>query len=187
MTDLRFLWPILLTATMLGARIWELRRKFEVEPGKVVETRSFKLLVAFGVASVLLCSGYYLVRGEPPRYPWLSAAGALLGVYTFVLRGQARKALDRMFSLHVDIREHHTLVQTGPYRRIRHPIYLGTILEVIAAAFLLNAWIPGIIGLVVMTIVLRRRIRIEEQAMEEKFGEAWRQYRLRTGLLWPRL
>jgi len=88
-----------------------------------------------------------------------------------------------MFSLHVDIREHHTLVQTGPYRRIRHPIYLGTILEVIAAAFLLNAWIPGIIGLVVMTIVLRRRIRIEEQAMEEKFGEAWRQYRLRTGLL----
>ena len=91
-----------------------------------------------------------------------------------------------MWSVHVEIREHHTLVQTGPYTRIRHPIYLGTVLEVVAAALLFNAWVPGILGLVAMGFVLRHRIRIEEVAMEEKFGDAWRKYRLRTGLLWPR-
>jgi len=78
------------------------------------------------------------------------------------------------------------LVQTGPYMRIRHPIYLGTLLEVAAATLLLNAWSAGVVGLVATAFVLRQRIRIEERAMEDKFGEAWRNYRLRAGLLWPR-
>ncbi len=90
-----------------------------------------------------------------------------------------------MWSVHVEIREHHTLVQTGPYKRIRHPIYLGTALEVTAAALLLNAWVSGILGLFATAFALRRRIRIEERAMEEKFGDAWRRYCERAGPLWP--
>jgi protein-S-isoprenylcysteine O-methyltransferase Ste14 len=186
MKDIRFLWPILTTATMLGARIWELRHRFDAEPGKIIETASFKRLVAVGTGSVLLCVAQYLLRDSPPPLPWVSAAGALLGVFTFVLRGLSRKALNRMWSVHVEIRENHTLVQTGPYMRIRHPIYLGTLLEVAAATLLLNAWSAGVVGLVATAFVLRQRIRIEERAMEDKFGEAWRNYRLRAGLLWPR-
>jgi protein-S-isoprenylcysteine O-methyltransferase Ste14 len=184
--DLGFLWPILLASSMLLARTWELQHKFRSKPGKVVETRSFKLLVAVGMAAVLACAIDYVVRETPPRHPLLSVAGALVGGSTFALRAASRRALDLMWSMQVEIRDHHTLVQTGPYARIRHPIYLATILEVAAATLLFNAWLPGVAGLAAMAFVLSRRIRIEERAMEEKFGGAWRQYCLRTGLLWPR-
>jgi protein-S-isoprenylcysteine O-methyltransferase Ste14 len=185
MKELAFLWPIILTAIMLSARIWELRRKFAADPGKILAPTSFRNMVSVGTGSVLLCVAEYILRGSPPRLLWVSGAGALLGASTFVLRGFSRKALSRMWSVHVEIRERHTLVQTGPYARIRHPIYLGTVLEVIAAALLLNAWLAGALGLVATGLVLRRRIRVEERAMEEKFGDEWRRYCLRAGLLWP--
>jgi protein-S-isoprenylcysteine O-methyltransferase Ste14 len=186
MMDLGFLWPILLALAMLLARTWELQHKFRSEPGKIVETRSFKLLVAVGMASVLFCAIDYVARGSPPRHALLSAIGALVGGCTFALRAASRRALDLMWSVQVEIRDQHTLVQTGPYARIRHPIYLATLLEVAAATLLFNAWLPGSVGLVAMAWVLSRRIRIEERAMAEKFGGAWRDYCLRTGLLWPR-
>ncbi len=171
---------------MLLARTWELQHKFRAKPGKVVETRSFKLLVVVGMAAVLVCALDYAVRARPPAHVLLSALGALVGVGTFALRAASRRALDLMWSVQVEIREEHTLVQTGPYAHIRHPIYLATMLEVVAAMLLFNAWVPGVAGLVAMASVLSRRIRIEERAMAEKFGRAWREYCLRAGLLWPR-
>jgi protein-S-isoprenylcysteine O-methyltransferase Ste14 len=185
MTDPRFLWPILLATAMLLARIWELHHKFRAQPGKVVERHSFWLLVAVGMSTVVLCAFDYLRRAAPPAHPWVSAAGGLVGLSTFVLRIRSRRALALMWSVQVEIRENHTLVQTGPYARIRHPIYLATLLEVVAAALVFNAWVPGLVGLAAMGIVLGHRIAVEERAMEDKFGEAWRHYRLRTGSLWP--
>ena len=135
---------------------------------------------------MLLCALDYARRGAPPRHLWLSVAGVAIGVGTFILRSQSRRALALMWSVQVEIRENHILVQTDPYARIRHPIYLATMMEVVAAMLLFNAWIPGLAGLVALAAVLAGRIRIEERAMEEKFGEAWREHRLRTGLLWPR-
>jgi protein-S-isoprenylcysteine O-methyltransferase Ste14 len=187
MITLQFAWPIAFAALLLGIRIWELRRKFIAVPGKVVAPGTFREMVGAGTGSVILCILEYAVRGTPPQFLSLSICGALIGLGTFLLRGSARKALAEMWSVHVEIRDKHTLVQTGPYSRIRHPIYLGTILEVIGAALLLNAWIFGTIGIFCTALVLHRRIRAEEIAMEEKFGDAWRTYRLRAGPLWPRL
>src|SRR5579871_5701347 len=113
MTDLVFLWPILLTALMLLARTWELQHKFRAQPGKVVERTSFKLLVAVGMATVVACAVDYARRGVPPVHPWVSAAGAAVGLCTFVLRARSRRALDLMWSVQVEIREDHTLVQSG--------------------------------------------------------------------------
>ena len=184
--DLRFLWPILLISTLLGARIWELRRRFEAEPGNVVGSPSFKRLVAVGTASVLLCLGAYWYRGTPPASPGASLAGVALGASTFILRAKSRRALGRMWSVHVEIRDRHILVSEGPYARVRHPIYLAALMEVVATALVLNTWICGGLALLATALVVAGRIRIEERAMEEKFGDAWRQYRLRTNSLWPR-
>jgi len=186
MKELRFLWPLALTASMMGARIWELRRKFSAEPGRIVAPASFRNLVSVGTGSVMLCVAEYLLRGAPPRFPWISAIGAVVGALTFVLRGLSRRALDRMWSVHVEIRERHLLVREGPYALMRHPIYAAAILEVLATAMLLNSWIAGAVGLLATISVLAGRIRAEEAAMEGKFGEEWRQYRRRVGAFWPK-
>ena len=171
---------------MMGARIWELRRKFSAEPGRIVAPASFRHLVSVGTGSVMLCVADYLVRGIPPRFPWVSAIGALLGASTFVLRSLSRRALDRMWSVHVEIRERHVLVQDGPYRLMRHPIYAAAVLEVLATAMLLNSWIGGSVGLLATIATLAGRVRAEEAAMEAKFRDEWRHYRRRVGAFWPK-
>jgi protein-S-isoprenylcysteine O-methyltransferase Ste14 len=187
MSALAYGWPVAFTLALLGVRSWELRRKFEAVPGRILAPNSFRELVSVGTGSVILCVCEYLWRGQPPRSLALSLLGAALGAATFVLRGQARKALADMWSVHVEIREAHTLVQTGPYARIRHPIYLGAVLEVTATALVLNAWIAGPVCVAATVFVLLRRIRAEEVAMEEKFGDAWRVYCRKAGPLWPKL
>ena len=187
MTELVFLWPVLLVILMLLARVWELRRRFAADRGAIVETATFKKLLFGGVASVLLCAGYYLWRGRPPAYPWVSVAGVAVGLASFLLRSSSRKALGRMWSVHVEIRDKHVLVDSGPFSRIRHPIYLAAIMEVLATAMVLGTLVCGAIALAVVALFVAMRIRVEESAMATKFGDAWQQYRLRTGLLWPKL
>jgi len=70
-----------------------------------------------------------------------------------------------------------TLVQSGPYQVTRNPMYLGLLCLYIAAAFWLNLiWalvsIPRVIG-----IVQRVAIKKEERYLEQRFGEAYRQYK----------
>lgn len=92
-----------------------------------------------------------------------------------------------MWSVHVEIRDRHVLVETGPFARIRHPIYLAAVLEVIATAMVLGTLVCGVIACAVVAFFVGMRIRVEESAMASKFGEAWTRYRLRTGPLWPKL
>jgi methyltransferase len=57
------------------------------------------------------------------------------------------------------------LVTTGPYRWLRHPNYVGVVGELAGAALLFGAPIAGCVGLAVFSLILWRRIRIEEEAL----------------------
>ena len=77
------------------------------------------------------------------------------------------------------------LVTTGPYRRIRHPIYLG--LSLVAAGQAV-AFSSGPAFLVVLCAVIPSflwRSRVEEHVLEKVFGDRYRRYRARTQLIIP--
>lgn len=76
------------------------------------------------------------------------------------------------------------LVTSGPYRWVRHPMYSAALLLVIAATLLTTNAIV-LIGGIAMFILLAARSRLEEQRLIEKFGEAYRNYQLRTGRFLP--
>jgi protein-S-isoprenylcysteine O-methyltransferase Ste14 len=78
-----------------------------------------------------------------------------------------------------------TLVTSGPYRWMRHPMYTAALVLVIATTFLTASAIVGIGG-VVMFALLAARSRIEERRLVEKFGDAYRDYQKRTGRFLPR-
>src|SRR5262249_32384789 len=80
-----------------------------------------------------------------------------------------------------------TLVMSGPYRRIRHPMY--TAMYLITGSFFLlsGVWLIGVLYWGSLTIVLVTRVGPEEALMTEKFGDEYRAYLRRTGRFLPPL
>lgn len=77
------------------------------------------------------------------------------------------------------------LVKDGPYRRVRHPLYLSMIIMLLGMGLAFRSlW--GVVGVFVFflpSVVFRARL--EEQALAEKFGETWGVYTARTCFLLP--
>ena len=90
--------------------------------------------------------------------------------------------LTRSFSIVPEPRE---LKTTGPYRFIRHPMYTAGMSFMTASACLSG---NGLIlaGAVLYAGALAFRTRAEERMLLRAFGEAYAEYRARTGRLWPR-
>jgi protein-S-isoprenylcysteine O-methyltransferase Ste14 len=83
-------------------------------------------------------------------------------------------------------REHHTLVTRGPYRWIRHPFYVAMALITLGGALIAANWFVLASGAVVFTL-LAVRSRVEEEQLAARFGNAYREYKKRTGRFLPRI
>ncbi len=80
--------------------------------------------------------------------------------------------------------EERPLLQRGPYRYIRHPIYLSFLLT--AAGFLLLAENVVMLPLLFAVSALRYP-KAEEEELVRLYGDAYREYRSRTGRFLPKL
>jgi protein-S-isoprenylcysteine O-methyltransferase len=113
--------------------------------------------------------------------------GALLTMGAgLALRTWAIATLGGWFTLRVGVKPAQRLVETGPYRLIRHPSYAGAFLAFVVGAVLLRAWAAAALGAVALYAAFRRRIRHEERVLAAGLP-AYRAYMARTGALLPRL
>jgi protein-S-isoprenylcysteine O-methyltransferase Ste14 len=115
-----------------------------------------------------------------PLLAWLGAAVTAAGLGFNIW---ARLHLGRNWSGAVTVKEDHELVRTGPYRRIRHPIYTGIILALVGTAVTLGER-RGLLALVVVTLALIRKLRLEEARMSETFPD-YAAYRRESAALFP--
>jgi protein-S-isoprenylcysteine O-methyltransferase Ste14 len=176
--------PIILTLAASAARIIEIRRKREIIHGKVRENFTFRLFVLVGAIMTYGSIAEYVLRGG--GFSWIAmVAGLLCSIASFKLRWSAISALGKFWSLHVEIRENHQLVQSGPFRFVRHPTYLSMDLEVASFPLFCSAWFMLILIPIAYIPALILRLRLEEPAMVEKFGDAYRDYQRRVPMLFP--
>jgi protein-S-isoprenylcysteine O-methyltransferase Ste14 len=103
---------------------------------------------------------------------------------SFWVRRRAIRELGRMWSLHVEIREQHRLIVSGPYRWVRHPAYTSMILELASLGFLLQSRFTSGAVAVLFVPTLLWRIRIEEAALTEQIS-GYAAYRRSTPALVP--
>ena len=192
-------WPTLLPVGSAAALYWlrlhELGARRETVSGKVLERQTLRwfmligTLVFLGAILEFFWHGRAQAGGLPaPRadIAWGSLVpGWACAAAAFTLRRAAIHALGRFWSLHVEIRDAHEFVRSGPFRFVRHPTYLSMILELLALCLILCApWSAGL-GLLALVPALRRRLRTEEAALVEKFGPAYREYQRSTPALFP--
>jgi protein-S-isoprenylcysteine O-methyltransferase Ste14 len=113
---------------------------------------------------------------------WLGAAAFAAALWLF---HRTHADLGRNWSVTLEMREQHTLVTSGIYRRVRHPMYTGFWLWALAQALLLPNWIAGPAGLVGFGTLFFLRVGREEAMMEERFGDEYRRYVARTSRILP--
>jgi protein-S-isoprenylcysteine O-methyltransferase Ste14 len=167
-------------------RAWETQRKQGGVRGNVRMLWTFyALVISTGVVFVGTMLEFCLV--PRPHSLVVSLIGVTLFIAAHILRLNAIRALDRFWSLHIEIRDSQVLVREGVYRYIRHPAYASFILEHIAVPLFGNAWWSLGAALLIYVPVLLVRIRFEEEALIGKFGDQYREYRRKTGALIPHL
>ncbi len=89
------------------------------------------------------------------------------------------------WSPQLQLREGHHLVTSGPYARIRHPMYTGITGFGVGLALVSANWVfVALVALVVVGLLLR--IPREEEMLIAEFGDEYRMYKHRTGSLLPR-
>ena len=106
------------------------------------------------------------------------ALGLLLRSYSIIYLG-------RFFTPNVAIAADHRLIDSGPYRFIRHPTYTGFLMILFGLGLSFGNLASLLIAVVPILVCLLWRIRIEEQALAERFGERYRAYMQRTKRLIP--
>ena len=143
---------------------------------------------AFFVLHSLIMAGAlveFLLSDRTLKWP-VTAAGLVLYGASLVVRNVAIRALGRFWSLQIEIRKEHQLVREGIYNYIRHPAYLAITLEVLSIPMTVNAWWTMAFAAVTYVPLLVYRLRVEEDALVEKFGDSYRAYQREVGALWPR-
>lgn len=113
--------------------------------------------------------------------------GALLFAFSLYLFRKTHKALGKMWSHSLDLREGHKLVTKGIYEKVRHPMYSAFWLWAVAPPFLLANWLAGLAGIVGFGTLYFLRVGREEAMMEAQFGNDYREYSKRTARIIPHI
>ncbi len=171
-------WVVLETVLQLRERAFVFNRN----------THRQQTLVLYIFASVLVA---HVLARTPARLPGDAAVwhtlGGLLVWCGVALRLWAVLTLGRFFRISVLIQDGHRVVQTGPYRYVRHPSYSGFLLACIGYG-LSTANLASLTAMLVLNLLgFYYRIEAEERALQEGLGDEYRQYMQRTWRLFPGL
>ena len=111
--------------------------------------------------------------------------GCTLFGFGLALRWYSIFHLGRFFTVNVAIHSRHEIIDTGPYRRIRHPSYTGALLAFLGLALCLDNWVSLALIVVPTIIAFSIRISIEEHALANALGSPYTNYMRRTKRLVP--
>jgi protein-S-isoprenylcysteine O-methyltransferase Ste14 len=175
---------VALALWVIPERIGSLWWRSSRDPGARREDRGSMVLVVGSVLVGLLLGFVLASQWRGAALPWLRAqvtmAGLVLMVLGTALRWWSILTLGRYFTLDVAVRSAQPVVQSGPYRFVRHPSYTGLLLIFFGIGLALANWASVIAILVVCPLGLLYRVRVEERALAESLGQPYVDYMRHT-------
>jgi protein-S-isoprenylcysteine O-methyltransferase Ste14 len=146
-------------------------------------------MVPMVVAYALLFNDQFtftaLGRRFVPLDPRIGVSGIVITALGVAFAIWARLHLGENWSATVTVKAGHELIESGPYRTVRHPIYTGMLVAMAGSAIALGQ-LRGLLALVVTAVGFYFKARKEERYMLSEFAEKYQAYASRTGMLLPR-
>jgi protein-S-isoprenylcysteine O-methyltransferase Ste14 len=149
-------------------------------------------LVVFDVSGVLsIPLGIILGFTDTGRihrgYLLVSLVGIVLLLLGTALRWAAIFTLKRYFTVNVTILENHQIVKKGLYKHLRHPSYSGLLLRYLGLGLSYANWLSLALVFLPLLLSVLYRIRVEESALVQTFGDEYEEYSKETKRLIPRI
>jgi protein-S-isoprenylcysteine O-methyltransferase Ste14 len=170
-----------------GGRLLPDEKAIQREGGQgyfIVRVVIFFVLIAF--LMMYFAGAGWIDAFSFPLPDWLRWVGFAIGIVTVFFWTWVQVTLDTQWSPQLQLTKGHHLITTGPYARIRHPLYAGMCGWFISLSLLTANWI--FVGACVLTLAgLLWRFPKEEQMMIEAFGDEYKEYIKHTGRLFPKL
>jgi protein-S-isoprenylcysteine O-methyltransferase Ste14 len=139
-------------------------------------------IVAFAAASAVSRPRLDPAFEIGPGYLTAALVVILAGL---ALRAWAIAVLGRAFHVSIGVDADQRVVDTGPYRWIRHPSYAGALVLSLGAGLTFGNWIAAATLLLIPLAAIAWRISVEEAALTKVLGERYAAYRRRTKRLVP--
>lgn len=163
------LWvAIAITGAVVELRLANRARYDATDDARTID-RAMRLTIA-------LCLGVPLMTMQSPP-PAVVAVGASCAVVGVLIRAWAIRTLGRRYTLTPQAqRADHYLCSTGPYHYVRHPGYLGLLLQFVGMGVMLSP-AAAALSAVPMAVVFVLRIFGEERILVHEFAGTYRDYR----------
>lgn len=164
----------LLGLERLGELLLSLRNARQARAAGALEAGRghYPVMVAFHSLFLLSCGAEVLLvpRSFPGALGWVALAVALAAQ---ALRYWAVASLGVRWNTRVLVWPGVPPVTSGPYRFLRHPNYLAVVLEMVAVPLVYGAWVTAVVFSLGNVLLLRVRIRAEEEALGPSWAEAF--------------
>jgi protein-S-isoprenylcysteine O-methyltransferase Ste14 len=155
-----------------------------IKRSESVRSRQVHQLLMYGALVIAFIRVPGLTFQWSPKNAWIIAAGFAIQLSSAVLAISARKYLGRNWSAEIASKVDHQLVRSGPYRLIRHPIYTG-MLGMFVGTAIISGELHGLVAAAMISVAYLRKIRLEEQNLQNVFGAKYDEYRERSWALIP--
>jgi len=164
----------------------------EAKISKIREGRRERLLVGLNYVSMMVLPLVYVfTTWLNPFTMYLPDAirlsSAVLFLSGLVLFWWSHASLGSNWSNKLELREDHKLITSGPYRFIRHPMYLYFYIYVLSLGLLSSNILILVSGFMTWTLLYVVRVPDEEKMMIDEFGEQYKQYMKETGRIIPKI
>jgi protein-S-isoprenylcysteine O-methyltransferase len=182
LTTEKLMWFVIAVYWMISSL--SVKKSVKKQSGSQRAVYIFCLLLAFSLLFENHLHFAFLYEPLLPQNGYWKITGMVLCAAGLAFALTARIYLGRNWSGRITIKENHELIQSGPYRITRNPIYSGFLLAFTGCSMSLGL-VKGYLGIPLLLACLLIKISKEELYMQETFGETWRVYRNRVKCLVP--
>jgi protein-S-isoprenylcysteine O-methyltransferase Ste14 len=181
---------LILALTFVVSAVWGAAEVFSIPKSRqqLKIPRGDWLSVSLGVFPVIgvgaaILWQYFFSSGK--FYPALVVPSLLLCLAGIILRTWSKMVLGRFYTFAIDLVEGHRVLAEGPYRFVRHPLYLGTFLAIAGLPLLTQSWATVWFLTLPTALVYSLRLFKEEAYLVRHLGADYQTYGRRTARLIP--
>lgn len=168
---------VVIVAYIRRETFWEAKIPGDITQAEQSNRSFWMITLAMMAVFYLSPLEYIYLTPQLPRTVWMEYTGMALFMLGTVLFLWARRTLEANYSGHVLVKAGQQLVQSGPYRVIRHPAYAGYPLIGLGLALEYSS-LAGIVSTVfVLLPCMIYRMYVENRLLAEHFGRQFERYR----------